>query len=244
MSIKMKKFSLLLVYKIAALFYKIHKFFWNMARKMDRADLSISDRNKEKWYADGAEKTLRYNYDLNAESVVVDVGGYEGDFAAELYARYKSKIYVFEPVSTYIKKLQERFRQNQDIRIISKGLGARNEAIDIYIMDEASSHTRKEYNNKGGTLEKAEIMDVVRFMEEHAFNQVDLIKINIEGAEYDLLDRIIEQGLLNRFKNLQIQFHDFYPDFQARYNKIRKELEKNHTITFEYPFVWENWRLK
>ena len=114
--------------------------------------------NKEKWYADNKEKQLRYDYDLSPDSVVIDVGGYEGDFVSEIYARYRCKIYVFEPVAKYVNYLSNRFRLNNSVVTIPKGLGAKNETLTIHVMDEASSYNRQESMHKKGFEEKISII--------------------------------------------------------------------------------------
>ena len=81
-------------------------------------------------------------------------------------------------------------------------------------------------------------------MTKHNIEVVDLIKINIEGGEYDLLDEIIANNWLSKFKNIQVQYHDFVIDNpRERMEKIQKELAKTHQLTYQYDFVWENWKL-
>ena len=65
-----------------------------------------------KWYADGGDYALRFNYDLNEESVVFDLGGYEGQWASDLFGRYQCTIFVFEPVSSFANRISERFTRN------------------------------------------------------------------------------------------------------------------------------------
>lgn len=233
-----------LLYKISALFFKMHRLFFEKAKLLERKHLPLSEINKEKWYTDGKERELRYTYALDENSYVFDVGGYEGDFAAEIFARYKSKIFVFEPVRKYVSYLEHRFKYNKSVVIVPKGLGATNSTLQINVMDEASSYNRSESIHKKGILEKIEIIDVGDFCSNNAIEKIALVKINIEGAEYDLLDRMIDLGLVNNCSNLQIQFHDFYPDYENRYRKIKESLEKTHRLTYSYPFVWENWCLK
>ena len=50
------------------------------------------------------------------------------------------------------------------------------------------------------------LVDIKRFIEEHKIKHIDLIKINIEGGEYELLERLIEVGFLTKIDNLQINF--------------------------------------
>ena len=71
---------------------------------------------------------------------------------------------------------------------------------------------------------------------------IDLMKINIEGAEYDLLEHLIENKFVENIKDIQVQFHDFVPNAEARMKNIQAGLSKTHYLTYQYPFVWENWR--
>ena len=88
-------------------------------------------------------------------------------------------------------------------------------------------------------------MDIFEFITKNNIKKVDLIKINIEGGEYALIKRLIDKGLINRFSNIQVQFHDFIPNAKELRNKLRTQLEKTHKLTYDFPFVWENWqRLK
>ena len=65
-----------------------------------------------KWYADGGDYELRFDYDLDDESVVLDVGGYQGQWASDLFSRYRCRIYVFEPVSVSCEKQYKKDQKN------------------------------------------------------------------------------------------------------------------------------------
>jgi len=70
------------------------------------------------------------------------------------------------------------------------------------------------------------------------------MKINIEGSEYDLLEHLLETNYVKIIKNIQVQFHDFVPNAEKRMKRIQEKLQKTHYLTYQYPFVWENWRIK
>ena len=74
--------------------------------------------------------------------------------------------------------------------------------------------------------------------------RIDLMKINIEGGEYDLLEHLIKTGWIDKIINIQVQFHDFVENAEARMLAIQNDLAKTHELTYQYKFVWENWRLK
>ena len=71
---------------------------------------------------------------------------------------------------------------------------------------------------------------------------VDLMKINIEGGEYDGLDKLVGTGLIKGIKSIQVQFHDFVPDAEKRVKDIHDKLQVTHIPTYQYEFVWENWQ--
>ena len=193
----------------------------------------------KKWFADDGDNTLRLDYPLGPDSIVLDVGGFEGNWAFEIYSRYKSQIHIFEPVSRYYFELNKRFTDNHDINVNKFGLSDIDETIDIAVQGDGSSTVKLGSNE----TESINLKDISNWIDEHDIQVIDLMKINIEGGEYKLLERMIEKGLLGRCKNLQIQFHDFFPDAKQRKDKIRSELMKTHELTYDYEFVWENWKL-
>jgi cell wall assembly regulator SMI1 len=91
---------------------------------------------------------------------------------------------------------------------------------------------------------KVKLVCLADFVSENRIRHIDLMKVNIEGGEYDLLEHVIATGLIHRVENIQVQFHDFFPDAVRRMAKIHDELTKTHYLTYQYRFVWENWRLK
>ena len=78
--------------------------------------------------------------------------------------------------------------------------------------------------------------------EEHGIESVQLMKINIEGGEYELLERLVETGLIARVDDIQVQFHNFAADAAARMEQLQRAMRATHTPTYQYRFVWENWR--
>jgi hypothetical protein len=121
------------------------------------------------------------------------------------------------------------------------GLDAKNQKIEIALSSNSSSYNRKMGNNN---LETIELKDIVEFLMEDKVDQIALMKINIEGAEYDLLDRLIEKTDLQNIQNLQIQFHDFFPAAKARRSKLVKQILLTHESTASFPMVWEFFKVR
>ena len=201
---------------------------------------SIILKEIKRWYRDGGDCRLRFNYELKPDSIVFDIGGFEGDFASDLYARMPCKIFSFEPIKQFADEMIDRFRLNPDISIFHYGLSSSDQSVDISIDGSNSSVHRKSI----GSTERIMLRDITKVIHELNVGRIDLMKINIEGGEYEVLPKIIEAKLLSRINNLQIQFHEIDSESFERMNRIRKMLELTHDCIYCYDFVWEDWRIK
>ena len=198
-------------------------------------DISI-----KKWRADGGDYNLVPVHDLNENSLVFDVGGFHGDFAAEIYARYSCSIKIFEPVPQFTKQIKARFEKNHKIEVFEIGLGG-NTSEETMSVNSVSSSTHRRVSGDSITIQ---IVDIVSWLKSHSIGYIDLMKINIEGGEYELLDKLLDSDYVTKVNELQIQFHSFFPNAKERMNKIQEKLSDTHQLTFQYPFIWENWKLK
>ena len=190
----------------------------------------------EKWHSDGGDYSLRFNYALDSDSLVLDLGGYHGQWTSDLYSRYRCRILVFEPVSKFYEMIKDRFQFNSDIEVYQYGLGGKSRREVIGLGGDGSSLFRNTRES-----EEIDIIGVLEWFENRKIREIDLMKINIEGGEYELLERMINTGLIERVDNLQIQFHDISKDSESRMTKIQGDLKKTHVPTYQYKFVWENW---
>jgi len=80
------------------------------------------------------------------------------------------------------------------------GLSDGEKEIEINLSNDASST----FGAKGGEVENIKLIRLVDFLESNDLEKVDLIKINIEGGEYELLEDVIESGKSSLFENIQV----------------------------------------
>ncbi len=197
---------------------------------------TIHEKNVEFWNSDDGDKNKRLIYPLGKNSVVFDVGGYEGGWSSDIFSKYQCTIHVFEPAQKYIRYLKDRFLHNEHIVIHPFGLSNKNEDVSFQVTSDQSSV----FIDKGEE-EKVKMIKISDFIKNKNIHHIDLIKMNIEGGEYDLLENLIQENLIKNINNIQIQFHSFVPNAVDRMRKIQKELSKTHHLTYQYEFVWENW---
>ena len=191
------------------------------------------------WFRDNGDKTLRLNYDLNEQATVFDLGGYEGQWASDIFSKYGCTVLIFEPYKDFAEKIKVRFSNNKRVSVFDFGLADEDKVVQLSLSADASSLFKTAENSVQVELKKASA-----FLINQDINKIDLMKVNIEGGEYDLMDHLIESGVIKKIKNIQIQFHDFVPNGESRMRKIQNELSRTHFTTYSYEFVWENWKLK
>ena len=217
----------------------IFKFFKKVKSKLLPTYI---EKETMRWERDGGDFELRFNYNLDENSIVFDLGGFKGNFSSDLYARMPCKIYIFEPIKKYHLIIKNRFKLNNMIKIFPYGLSDKTESNFIEIKGECSSTFINKYENyENKTIEKIKLFDIDEFIEEKNINKIDLMKINIEGGEYNVIQRLIEKNKVQNIKYLQIQFHILDKKSKIKRDYIRKLLQKTHNCEYCYEFVWENW---
>lgn len=213
---------------------------WPFLRRCDFRGLWRAVRHRaevKKWYRDDPNGVRRFDYPLTCESTVFDIGGYLGHFSREIAARYDPHVYVFEPVPQFYRELTAQFGRNPKVEICNYGLSSQDSTSQMTVAGDGS--TIYMVGDKRSCVRLRDVQTVVRDL---GINQIDLVKINIEGGEYVLLRRMLETGLVSICQHILIQFHEFYPDARKLRSEIHSALQKTHFNTYDYPFVWENWR--
>jgi hypothetical protein len=87
-----------------------------------------------------------------------------------------------------------------------------------------------------------QIRDVVAAFEKLGLEEIDLLKVNIEGGEYDLFDRLTSADWLRRIRFVSVQFHEWHPHAYRRRRAVRRALRRQHVECWNYAWVWELWR--
>jgi FkbM family methyltransferase len=192
----------------------------------------------EKFLADGGNELLHSDLPLKNDSIAVILGAYLGDSCQVLNDMYSCRIIAVEPVKDYVISLENRFKHITNVQILPFAASDSTGSMEINVMDDASSQIRSI-----GDLSKVEIIqarDVVNLVELDK-NEIAFIEINIEGAEYSVIRRIIEAQVMKNIHTILVQFHNFDLDSELLRAQIRQSLRETHILRFNYDFVWEKW---
>lgn len=187
------------------------------------------------------DEHILHSANLDGSSVVLDVGAYIGEWAQDMEQRYRCTIHAFEPEPRNFRQLEKRTANDARIVTYGFGLGNRNETVRMSLEFLGSSAFGDIGGKRGVDWDEAEIRDVAAVWRELHLDRVDLMKVNIEGAEFPLFERMIESDLLDKVDCYLIQFHEWHPGAYRRRRRIRRALARTHELEWDYHFVWEKW---
>lgn len=151
-----------------------------------------------KWFT----KKLEYWVPKEVEpKVILDIGGNIGVTALYYANRYpEATIYSFEPVPSNYELLAKNTASFSNIKTFPFGLGNSNETLTIYPSSD-------EWNHGGFTLHQVKaksvdgqvitVRNINEVLKELGIEEVDLIKIDTEGAEHDILTAL-DEGTLKK----------------------------------------------
>ena len=184
----------------------------------------------------------RTRYDnLTPDSFVVDLGGYTGDWASFMFCRYDCSIDIYEPHPTlYHYAIKEKFRHNKKVRRYNCAIAGKTGEMTLYGDGYVASlyPTQNTMANYPVSVYKAS--DV--FKERYSEKIIDVLKLNVEGAEYEILPDLIQNFDMSNIRNTQIQFHQVVDDYNRKREKIQHDLASLGFVqTWNYEWAFENW---
>jgi FkbM family methyltransferase len=179
-------------------------------------------------FIDLTEFNLYKNYNININDIktFVDMGANFG-LVSLPFIKQNTKVYLIEPDSRALKALNGNYAHYGNVNIIPKAISGVNGIISFYENKETSpTSTIEKINNKESEYIEHKVDSItpdVLFGEYIKENKIDLLKIDIEGAEYTFFETISDSNL-NKIEKFIIEVH-FNTNFKIM--KILEKLTKN-----------------
>ncbi len=174
-------------------------------------------------------ESLRYEYDLCRNDLVIDAGAHMGVFSEGISKKYRCHIKAFEPVDAFYREAVNRLCEHENVHIYNGGIGPNAGTATFHVQGDSSGL----YSGAGETVE-AYIYPVEKVLD----LPVALLKLNIEGAEFDLLEAMLDRNLCIQCRNIQVQFHGCAPNAPERHKAIRERLLATHHLTYDFPNLY------
>jgi|SRR4030095_1829752 len=172
--------------------------------------LRVDRNSKEKDFSTDLlmDVFVRKDYgEFQDNMVIVDIGANIGAFS--IYCTYNKNnvCYAFEPEENNFVKLQENVLSNKlDNKIKAFKLGVSNNCEDKKLYKfESIAHS---FLRSGGDFDLVHCIDLKTIIEENKLDKIDYLKIDCEGAEFEILYST-GQDILKKIKVICVEYHNY-----------------------------------
>ncbi len=195
---------------------------------------------QRRWHSDPRNEQRLGSLDLPANAVVVDGGGFRGDFARTvLQSCPTAEVTIFEPEGLAASQLSVQFEGNSRVRVVEAALW--EEEATLILQGDGLAASVSPYLASPEDARPVRAVDVATVLED--LGKVSLVKLNVEGAEYAILNRMVSSGAVNSVDQILIQFHRV-PAASAQYRQVTDLLRQTHERSWCWPWTWELWTLQ
>ncbi|HJH55547.1 MAG TPA: FkbM family methyltransferase, partial [Brachyspira hyodysenteriae] len=171
--------------------------------------------------------------DINENDICIDCGTNMGLFT-RLVDVQKGICYSFEPNTSLYNHLSKRYKDSKKIYIYNNAVSNKNEKVkfftsgDNYVNDQAFTMSYEMTDNYI-EVDSIKFSDFIKndILTKHDF--IYLIKIDIEGEEFNVLEDLINENIYKKVGYIFVETHErFFENGEERLNKIKKLIEDNN----------------
>lgn len=172
--------------------------------------IKIHNFNK-KWYGNNYGGFFLYPNTINESSVIYSIGiGEDISFDNEIIDDFGCKVFAFDPTPKSVKWV-ERFALNKNF--IFKNIGIANQK------GKKEFFLPKHKNHVSGSIHKIKTIDasdsielnfdtLPNIMKLNGHNKIDVLKMDIEGSEYEVIEDIKNFSL--NINQILVEFHPHF----------------------------------
>jgi FkbM family methyltransferase len=182
--------------------------------------------------------------DLGTNPVIVDAGASTSYFIKTVISKnHQARAVLIEPDPIFAKQLKVEFRETSQVKLIEAALGFESkDSINFYLSEEPDFNSIYERFSEQGQKRKhcsmvkvpmVTIADVCRL---HNIEKISLLKLDIEGAEWDMIDQFSEKDF-ERIDQISVEFHEFLDS--AHLERSKQCIDKLSKLG--YSFVYQGY---
>ncbi len=217
---------------------KVRMRFSIDSKKIDHLKPTI--KCKKKWYGNSYGGFYVNPHLIDKHSIVYSFGiGKDISFDRKIISRHKCKVFGFDPTPTSIDYINS-LPIEPLFAFYGYGISTKTGIEKFYLPEEgkgiSGSLLLNQFVSDKGYIEvKMKSFDDIS--NELGHQHVDIVKMDIEGAEYEVLETLMNSKVT--IKQLLVEFHDrFYPE-EIKSKQITELLNKNGFEVFASSLNYE-----
>ncbi|MFS0555269.1 FkbM family methyltransferase [Brevibacillus sp. 179-C9.3 HS] len=192
------------------------------------------------------ENTEEVFASISYGDIAIDCGANMGIISQKM-ADKGALVFAFEPNPFVFEELLKRVGSYPNVVCINKAVWHKNDKLrlhlhDLYHTDPAGSAYASSLltNHPVTDIQKyveVEVIDLTQFIQ--MLNRpIKLIKIDIEGAEFELLEKIVEHNLHLQIDKIVVENHEWLiADLKAKADHFRRVMQEKQIHNIDLNWV-------
>ncbi|MBB3836417.1 FkbM family methyltransferase [Runella defluvii] len=176
------------------------------------------------------------------KSPILFSGGAGNDISFEqlFVEKFDGCVYLYDPSPTGRKTFKEYNGPNK-ITYHAKALGKTNMGVLMAKPQDPQEGSWTILQSSNGNYEEFKSVSLVDEILRYGLSYVDVVKLDIEGFEYDVLDDLLESSI--EVRQILVEFHDFFDGISKwKSLKMRLKLRKKgyvcfHKSRYDFSFI-------
>ena len=162
-------------------------------------------------------------FPVQANDVIVDIGAHIGGFAIRAAKlAHHGDVYAYEASSKNYALLEKNYQLNnaENLHIHNKAVSHQSGEMNFFMPSDngALGSLMQETDNPMETVQAVTLTDIIT---ENRIARIDYLKVDVEGAEYDILLNC-PAGTLSKIQRIVMEYHEFEGDHRNH----------NHLVNF------------
>lgn len=205
---------------------------FNKLKKRKQHEYNILSQQTQK-----LDENILTHIEIRQKDTVIDCGASIGD-VTDVVASTGATVYSFEANPITFSYLEKRFKNYPNVTCFNKAVSTQQGKTSFFLHEDFDGSEEKLHSANGSSLlhfksnvntkapVEVETLDLCEFLKSLK-RKVRLLKIDIEGAEVDVLNKLIDSGMYKKVELILVETHEQkIPELRTPTEIIRKKIEK------------------
>jgi FkbM family methyltransferase len=166
-------------------------------------------------------------YAPQKSDIVIDVGSNIGEFTIPAASMCSNGlVYAIEPIEESFKLFNRNIKENELKNVIGfYGALAGRDGFRDFLVTPTRVTTSMIFHQGKGEFRRVAVISLRTFLDKHNITKVDLLKMNCEGAEFEILMNSSKE-VLRKINRIVLEFHNV--SIHENADLLRSYLESNN----------------
>jgi FkbM family methyltransferase len=166
--------------------------------------------------------------------IAIDCGANIGSITKRM-AKPGVRVYAFEPDPNAFEALTRNMASFKNVTVFNKAVSDHNGTAKIYFSTRYAENPEKWSTGSSLLAEKSnvdknnftmcELVDLSEFIQS-LDKPIALLKMDIEGEEVKVLNKLIDTGMIKNIKQVVVETHERIPELKVSTEVLRQKIKK------------------